>query len=263
MPPLLPAWLRGHLKRLAALHASLIAACVLANSLIQVFCRPTPWAAVAFGLCAVACNAAPVWEPSPRWRPLVQFGYGLCFSIWLYCAVFLEGWPLFALPLVFFYGLGPLLLVPYYFLFYLSVKRVAGAPDGTSRWAFAGGIGLALVVAGFGVSRYKTAEQQLTLAARTNYVDFEPTWMTEKVVGLGLVYHTEITGYDGWRPPLHEPLVNLGYWWGGRVLPGPVDVVERLNLYRRLFPESEPKKACACAVQESGHYHEEWVWLWR
>ena len=228
---------------------------------MQVFCRPVAWAGVAFAIAAALTVAAPVLHPRARWRVLVYVGYGLSTATWLYCALFLEWWPLLAIPLVFVFGLGALVAAPYYFVGYLLVAKLARAPDRASRGALVLGIGLAVAVASFAVRRYQGAERELRDAARADYAEFEPTFMTEKIVGIGLVYHTNVCGFDGWRPPLHEPFLNLGYWWGGRRDPlGELDLRARRRLYRRLFPEREAKQPCACAVQESAQYHGDALW---
>lgn len=38
---------------------------------------------------------------------------------------------------------------------------------------------------------------------------FESNYFTEMIIGMHFIYHTRMCYYDGWRPPFHEPLLNI------------------------------------------------------
>ena len=38
------------------------------------------------------------------------------------------------------------------------------------------------------------------------------TYGTERIVGMPFRYHTQVEAFDGWRPPLHDPQLDVCYW---------------------------------------------------
>ena len=84
--------------------------------------------------------------------------------------------------------------------------------------------------------------------------------MTERILGIGIIYHTEFCEYDGWRPPKHDPIFNLGHWMNGRHDPFKLDLKNRVALYRKFFPEKKVKFACSCASEYSDLYHNDQLW---
>ena len=102
---------------------------------------------------------------------------------------------------------------------------------------------------------YKKAMEAIEKAESSHYETVEHTFMTEKIVGMHFKYHTRFCEYDGWRPPLHEPMLIVGLWLNGMNDPLEMELKERLELYKKLFPNEPYKMNCSCAMQESKTYH--------
>lgn len=102
---------------------------------------------------------------------------------------------------------------------------------------------------------YKKAMEAIEKAESSHYETIERTFMTEKIVGMHFKYHTRFCEYDGWRPPLHEPMLIMGLWLNGMNDPLKMELKERLELYKKLFPNEPYKMNCSCAMEESKRYH--------
>ncbi len=79
--------------------------------------------------------------------------------------------------------------------------------------------------------------------------------MTEKILGMHFIYHTEFCEFDGWRPPKHEPLLILGRLFNYNKDPLNVSLEERIEIYRKVFPENKIKFDCSCAYLYKDSYH--------
>ena len=239
-------------KQLALFNAAALALAVLANAYFQVFCRPTPWATVVLALCFVSAVATPLLHARRRWAPITQFVNGLGLLVFAYCAVFLEWLSVVGIGLIFLFGVGLLAYVPLFFviqLLYHGLWRPARA--GTRRY-FVAGVTVGLLVLFAAAWTYERALDDIRAFEASGYTDLRRTFMTEKVLGLGIRYHAELSFYDGWRPPLHEPLVNIGYWLHGKTDPLSVDLMYRVRLHKEFFPDVPRRLDCSCAWQ----YHE-------
>jgi hypothetical protein len=95
---------------------------------------------------------------------------------------------------------------------------------------------------------------------RSGYHQLEKTFMNEKILGMHFIYHTRTTIYDGWRPPVHEPLLIVGMWLNGNKDPLQVSLETRLRLYKQTFPNRPVKLNCSCAIMESSTYHQDPIW---
>jgi len=90
---------------------------------------------------------------------------------------------------------------------------------------------------------------------------------TERLAGTLFKYHNYIETYDGWRPPLHDPWVNVSLWLrGGQQFEkagvrevNPLLVADQVGLYHRLFPHLPLKAACVCAYTHDGLQYQQWV----
>ena len=84
--------------------------------------------------------------------------------------------------------------------------------------------------------------------------------MTEKIIGMHFIYHTRFCEFDGWRPPIHEPILVIGMWLNNRYDPLNVDLKTRLDLYRKFFPENKFKFDCSCGIEYSEDYINDNLW---
>ncbi|WP_139252337.1 hypothetical protein [Hymenobacter psychrotolerans] len=85
------------------------------------------------------------------------------------------------------------------------------------------------------------------------------SYMTERLVGIGFRYHLLAEYiYDGWRPPLHDPLVNVLVRWHGHH-PIPFHSLnEQVAMYQQLFPGWPVKADCVCAFTYDGRSYYRW-----
>ena len=79
--------------------------------------------------------------------------------------------------------------------------------------------------------------------------DLQNNYLGERIAGMHFKYHTRVTPYDGWRPPLLDPLLALPYQLHGYREPfEDLSLKKRLELYKVLFPDKNPQVNCSCAA---------------
>jgi hypothetical protein len=89
---------------------------------------------------------------------------------------------------------------------------------------------------------YKKAVDSIEKFKASGYKELDKNFMTEKILGMHFIYHTEYCPYDGWRPPIHEPILVIGMWLNnGDPLGGYGDLKTRLKLYKEFFPDKQYK----------------------
>lgn len=265
-------WLRLHLPYV---NIALAALAFLANTfVIQVFCQPVPWAA----LCLVSSlSAFLVWPWLDRlasgWRYLSLFLQGVFLVVCVYCAWFI-GWGLLLVVLLVSFLLLPALAwLPVFFAAQV-LKRVFTSPLPGAKVAFGAGVLAMGVIQAVIEGQYRTIEAaiaRLPMSARR-----EPgalarvvprSYTAERLAGTLFKYHNYIETYDGWRPPLHDPWVNVSLWLrGGQQFDkagvrevNPLLVPDQVGLYHRLFPNLPLKAACVCAYTHDGLQYQQWV----
>jgi hypothetical protein len=78
-------------------------------------------------------------------------------------------------------------------------------------------------------------------------------YLTELILGAHWKYHTCICLYDGKRPPFHDPV--LGFANFITYFKGPynyeIDLPDRIELYKQVFPNNKTKFDCNCAENEA------------
>ena len=84
--------------------------------------------------------------------------------------------------------------------------------------------------------------------------------MTEKILGMHFKYHTRFCEFDGWRPPIHEPMLILGLWLNKRADPIELNLKQRLELYKKVYPHNKVKFKCSCAYLYRQSYHQDLLW---
>lgn len=262
-------WLRA---RLAYLNILLALAAYIANEyFVQGFCQPVPWAG---WVLLLGTGAFLAWPWLHRTLPVVQYAalflQGIGFTVCVYCQWFVERGALVAL--VAFFLLFPLLfLVPTFFAVQLLKRGVLNAlPMG--RLAFGLGVAALLPAQLWVEWQYRAVEaavarlpagQQQDLAALDQVIS--RTYVAERLAGAFFKYHNYLEFiYDGWRPPLHDPLVNVSLWLrpvGGARPSNPLDmrnVDKQVALYQRLFPGLPVKADCICTQTRDGRTYLYW-----
>lgn len=239
---------------LSGLNLLLVAGAYVANRAVQAFCMPVTWAAVVLVVTLVPVVFWPLLQRHwPKAAPWLQFLRGIAACICLYCIVFLERNNLL-LPLVMATVVGVVAAAPHLLLFQMLFHTFIRKVDRVQRAAFLAGVALSVLVAGLVMLEWRAtmADAGRWEAAEGPYEGSHGLFM-ERMAGMHFKYHTrELTGIDGWRPPLHDPIVVLGCWATGWADPFPRQLSSRIALYRRLFPGSSPQAQCTCAWNHDG-----------
>ncbi|MBD2769646.1 hypothetical protein IC235_17285 [Hymenobacter sp. BT664] len=249
---------------------------------VQGFCQPVPWAAGVLLASTAAFLLWPWLKHVAGLNYLLLFLMGVHFTVCLYCTYFIG--PSQLLPvLLFFFLLFPMLLwVPVLFGAQ-AARRAWTAELAGAKAVFALGV-LALVpVQCWAEYQYREIEAAVARVPpaqrhRAALAAVVPrTYMAERLAGALFKYHNypEFI-FDGWRPPLHDPLVNVSLWARSGVDVNPLqapwqdstgkEVANRLEeqarFYHLLFPERPLKVDCACAQiwDAEGYYdwHRDW-----
>ncbi len=259
---------------------------------IQGFCQPVPWASAAL---IAGTTAFLVWPWLMNVNAGLRYGalflQGLFFTTCLYCAWFMEeGYHL--LGLLFFWLILPALVwLPVFFG--MQVLRRVNRAALTGKWlAFGLGVFSLSPVLWWADAQYREMQNVLgsmPLRERktiANLVRVLPrTYMLERVAGATWRYHTSAEFIlDGWRPPLHDPLLVICqelHWHddfykrdqeyryplalndrikeGNNYVWHEDFVYHRTQLYHQLFPANPIKPDCVCAHNNDGESYRAWV----
>lgn len=268
-------WLR---QRLPSINLKLAGAAWLANLfLFQAFCQPVLWAGLVL-LFSVGAFLAWPWlaTASTRVRYGAVFLQGVAFTCCVYCAWFISlQSSAYLVSLVFCWLLVPMLAwVPAFF-----GLQILGRVIRFGRWgwlAFLAGVFALAPALWWAEQQYREVEaivQRLPVAERA----YSPalvralprTYMVERLAGAGFLYHTAPEFYfDGWRPPLHDPLLVICLnlfrppQLYGKAFPFPLTlssgVTWKVKLYQQLFPGRPVKLACLCNYGFDGSSY--WRW---
>jgi hypothetical protein len=237
-------------RNLAVWNLILIVIACAANATYQVFCVPVLWATIVLMVVFFPVVFHPMLSDRlGRFGSSVFFLLGVASCVCIYCILFLAEMNLFGLVMVLF-GIGLLVYVPHYLLFQI-IRTVKRETDPLFRRAFWIGVSFSGVIAICFAVDYRIALNNLRDAGIERTVEGRSvprTYMAEKILGLHWKYHTRFCGYDGWRPPLHDPAAVIGYWANG--CDGlSLDLETRRQLHERFFPNDPPTR-CRCAAHD-------------
>ena len=78
------------------------------------------------------------------------------------------------------------------------------------------------------------------------------SYLIELVLGAHWKYHTRICLYDGWRPPFHDPILGFAQsiLYLGKHFNDELNLQERNELYKKVFPDKKTNFDCKCAKKE-------------
>lgn len=202
---------------------------------------------------------------------IVRYGaiflQGVAFSICGYCLVFM-GWGTLLVSTIIGFLLFPLLAwVPV--LFGVQIFwRFAGNPlPGARLVGLVGCLALVPMQLWF-YQQYREIEEMATRLQENhrlttvNLAQVLPrSYVAERMVGMHFRYHTRFEELDGWRPPLHDPFLDVCYRL--RDFKDPLakgsGEVNRVALYRLMFPSRPLKPDCVCAHSRDGESYRNWV----
>ena len=245
----------------AGLHALLILLLVLGNHFQQIFCVPTVWSSFILWPVALRFTFLAYSPTSKTLQAFLSFLDGIALFVCLYCILFMEWASLFALALIPVFGIGILIAVPQYFGFLLLRNQWKQPGVTANRMAFFFSFALCLLTSVLVGWQFQIEGQRIHIALQENTPLERKSILTEKILGMHFIYHTQIDYYDGWRPPIHDPLVVIGYNLNQRKDLLKLELKERIALYRKVFPSRPIKMKCSCARAYRSNYFEDPLWL--
>jgi hypothetical protein len=269
---------------LVLLNVLLCAAALWANSRYQLFCRPVPWATAVLVVSMVPLITYGLFrERIMKGSGVVFFLFGIAACVCVYCILFIGLMNFGALFGVFMKPYLLLLYLPHILL--LQVRHHIIRSAYAHKWrAFGGGVALCLCAALFMGAWFRAEHPSVEAAIadpEQHAASVQPNYMTERMLGLHFKYHTALNLFDGWRPPLHDPLIVTALWLnypfmdassakhfrknllrgGGPFFhTGPWDLQARTTVYKRVFPENPLRQECSCAKGYAKMYFDDPLW---
>lgn len=207
------------------------------------FCNPTPWAAVVFLYCIVFYLATLFFD-SAKTPILTGLSFGLLCTTFTYLFIFIATGEF--LEIFIFIGF-PLFLLVVHILSRTIVKSFRKTARFT-KYSFFIPIILGLVIVCIAGQAFKKSAAIIEQTPREQYENLPDDFMTEHIVGMHFKYYTKTCVYDGWRPPVHEPLLVMGLWMNNMSDPLQLSLRERVELYIKLFPDKPYKMKCSCGA---------------
>lgn len=239
------------------LNALLLSVAIGFNFYDQVFCNPTYWTIPVIAICFTNSIFLPISIQNKKLSPLVSFINGISLSLFIYCIVFFD----FLNYISFFFMLlpgilGVLFYIPHFFVYQiLKTEMINKRPI-----FFILGFLISLSIPISSKILYEKALVDIEEFKQSNYQKLQTTFMTEKILGIGIIYHTKYCPYDGWRPPQHEPLLNIGLWLSQNKKPLDISLEKRVELYKKFFPNKQLKYNCSCSFRYKNTYHNDDLW---
>lgn len=247
-------------SKLVVLNVFCVIMIILFNIKFQGFCIPSTWALIVLIVCLSVTCIHPLVK-SKKGNEVLSFLSGCACVVYLYFIYFLGNYNilgLFLLPIL----IGAVVFVPHFFLIQLFVKYFLKSKNKLVKSLFVLGVCAPTMLIVWAGLEYKQAILNIKDFEKSNYTQLKKNYMTEKILGMHFIYHTRIEMiYDGWRPPIHEPLMVIGMRLNGDVDPLHVnDLKTRLKLYRKFYPHRTYKFECSCAIDYSKDYHQDALW---
>lgn len=201
----------------------------------QAFCVPVEWARILL----VFSTSAFVLHFFKWIKPIelaLWFLNGLFIWVCFYCAWFVidgENW-----IMSLFYGFLPL-IVPLCSIFILIYKSLQLSTY-SARLMFYSGLIVPVIILLVNACLYMSAYHRINSGRMQHH------YWEEKIVGMHFKYHTRMCLYDGWRPPMHEPMLVIF----NRVFGDPLkklSLYERIKFYKKEFPTQPIRVECTCS----------------
>jgi hypothetical protein len=244
---------------------------------IQGFCQPVEWVTWVLVVSTTAFLLWPFAKGVPGLNYLLIFLMGVYFTVCVYCALFIDPLQIIFTLLLSFLLFPLLLWVPVVFAAQ-ALNWIADNALPGSRVVFAVGVLALFPVQIWAELQYREIEAAVARlpVSQRHQTDalarvVPRSYMAERLAGAYFKYHNYPEfALDGWRPPLHDPLVNICLWsrkskvWtnGAMREDNPLLVGwkdEQATLYHQLFPELPIKADCTCNQTYDGESYRNWV----
>lgn len=210
---------------------------------VTAFCNPTVWAAVIFIYCIVFYIST-IFFDTNKIPAITGFSFGLLCTTFTYLLIFVlvgENGDVGLFILGF-----PFTLLVFHILSRTITKCFVKTSTLTKSCFFIPII-IGCAIAFVAGHEFKKAASTIEKTPVEQYETLPNDFMTEHIVGMHFKYYTKTCIWDGWRPPVHEPLFVLGLWMNK--MKDPLQVAslrERVELYIKLYPNKPYKMKCSC-----------------
>jgi hypothetical protein len=181
--------------------------------------------------------------------------------IFIYCIIFLGKMNWLGFYAILFWGIGLLTFIPHFFVIQLLFTNLIKPATSRIRLFFIAGIFISIFISGYFGYSYKQAAAKIRNLNTNDYSELKKSVMTERILGMHFIYHTKFCEYDGWRPPKHAPEAVIGLWFNGGQDPlSGINLEDRINLYKEIYPNKKIKFNCSCAWESKNEYMNDPIW---
>lgn len=230
---------------------------------LQIFCVPVQWASI-YCLCSFATILLFPFIKNRVLQHIFYFLLGAASLPCVYCIIFLAdpwgyftGYIFFTLQILLF-GIGLMAFLPVYLFWHICKYFKTG--NQRQKFFFTIGASIPLVILTVYLIQFRKDYTVLDIAYKADTVSqIEQTHVHEQLLGIGYKYHTKLEyTFDGWRPPLHNPFLNIGLWlfsdcyFPFRQQTYPFTQLDRPRYYKLLFPENSLIVDCPCSHTKDG-----------
>ncbi len=243
---------------LVVLNALLIAILIVLNLYFQAFCIPSTWAILVLIICFANMILSPLIV-SQKILLISSFINGVSLFVFGYFIVFLDQMNIFGLFLILMV-IGLVVFIPHFFVLQLIWRNLYKPKTNNARNSFLLAVILCITTMFYVGYQYKKAVVSIDKFIKSDYTQLDKNFITEKILGMHFIYHTRFCEYDGWRPPIHEPILIIGMWMNNQHDQLSIDLKTRLEFYKKFFPEKVYKFECSCAIEYSESYHNDALW---
>lgn len=261
------------------MHLAMFHACYWINSQVQLFCNPVPWAAII----VIAFCGGFLLFPFLRsvWKTFALLFAGLGFFHLTYIILFARyEYLIFLVVNAFVIGLmhvliqflnkgmktniwsafylyPSIILSPFLILYELYITNKTLNKQ-QKYWFYSAPVFLIIILIPISlrlnhitneVEKSNGIEQNI-IPLMNNPID---SYFVELTIGIHIKYHTELCLYDGWRPPMHNPLIvinNKVFYPFSRINNG-LSLLDASELHQRLFPNQRESLKCSCAKYQN------------
>lgn len=249
----LPIWVK------VLLSLVFISLTAVINELGQNFCRPVFWFLVTLITIAICFISYPVLSKFKKAQSIVLITSSLILWVYGFALIFMVQGD-FGIVLMSYLLFFPSLILV------ITIRRVKRQWNKNFIVQFKIFHSIILLLVTIAMFHYYTVSKQIQ-SAKTIKQHQEiknqsviSNYFVERIVGLHFIYHTRLCVYDGWRPPLLDPIISLGCTFFGDPLSeikNPIldNLESRIKIYKALYPNKPIAKSCKCSQATPENYY--------
>ncbi len=247
-------------KAILIIQLVLVVGGYLLNETMQVYCQPVLWAEISFFLVVGSVLLYPFLKEKNKVLDIVMLAIqGLGIWICIYLFAFLL--PIFPFSFILIIVLiGVLHYLPVVWAIQI-VYNIAATKNRLARWCAIFCFLLPIIPSYLAINSYgkmldELAVLDLSIDSEKEVVNvLQNSFMGEPYAGMHFLYHTRFCEYDGWRPPIHDPLLVICMEFNnGYDLLSAMQTPDRVKLYRVAFPNKPVQADCDCSAFYSSSY---------